>query len=458
MHSDLKNIIATKGTLSHIFNFNISETKITSRSYEELDTLLLDNHVHSCIQSRKAGVLSLEWEITESPHTAFIKPLFDNIDIRQVISEMLDAVLYGFKPIEIYWDLFDGYLIPYNLVGKPAKWFDFDKNNLLRYNDTNGIQYVPKKKFILVRHGATYENPYGETILAKVYDAVRFKTGSVKLWSYFAKKYGIPFLVGKTMSNDAKDSQDLLDALDLLAQGGLAVFPEHVNIEVHNAAPGTAEVFERFISFCNAEISKTILSQTLTTEQGDSGSYAMSKTHFDVRKEVVEADQYLVKSAFDTLIKWIVELNFGETKDLPRFIMFEKTDVDKNLAERDKILVDTGIKFSKEYYKTAYGFKDNDFEIVDLQPQAQPQPQFSESQDIDKATEIALDDFESAMDKFVKPVLKMIEKGDSYEEIQKALPNFFPELDTNDIETIIARAILISSAAANIDNLKSKTK
>ncbi|MBS4012421.1 MAG: DUF935 family protein [Bacteroidetes bacterium] len=157
---------------------------ILQKNNETLETyknFLYDAHVSSCVQSRKAGVLSLNWEInrggTKSTESEFIEEIFNSLNLRQIISEMLDAPLFGFKPIEIYWSEVEGKIIPKELKGKPSWWFEFDSNNMLRFKDRqkpNGV-LLPNKKFLLLQHNATYDNPYGESILAKCYYPVILK-------------------------------------------------------------------------------------------------------------------------------------------------------------------------------------------------------------------------------------------------------------------------------------------
>lgn len=43
--------------------------------------------------------------------------------------------------------------------------------------------------------------------------------------------------------------------------------------------------------------------------------------------------------------------------------MYAPEDVDLTLAQRDKILSDTGVKFTKEYFIKNYGLEDEDFDI-----------------------------------------------------------------------------------------------
>ena len=79
--------------------------------------LLCDPHVFSCTQSRKAGVLSLDWEINrgldKDEHAEVIEKLLKNLNIYKLISDILDATQFGFQPLEVIWNRNkSGYIMP----------------------------------------------------------------------------------------------------------------------------------------------------------------------------------------------------------------------------------------------------------------------------------------------------------------------------------------------------------
>jgi phage gp29-like protein len=426
-----------------------------NETLEIYKNFLYDAHVSSCVQSRKAGVLSLNWEInrggTKSTESEFIEEIFNSLNLRQIISEMLDAPLFGFKPIEIYWSEVDGKIVPKELKGKPSWWFEFDSNNMLRFKDRqkpNGV-LMPNKKFLVMQHNATYDNPYGESILAKCYYPVIFKKGGMKLWSVFTQKYGMPFLHGKIgLGKGQEEAYELFNVLEKLQQDGIAVTEEEVSIDIlESSKTSSADIYKNLLHFCNAEISKAILSQTLTTEQGDTGSYAMSQTHLQVRKDVVDADKQLVEYWLNKLIEWIIEFNFESVSEIPRFVMYEEQDVDMSLAQRDQTLSSTGqVKFTKEYFKRNYGFKDDEIEISF----EQTKPQFSESDKIREKSAFDISQFDELTQSVLKPILEMINESKSYNEIQDKIIEMFPELDTNLLEDYLAKGILLATGSGII--------
>ena len=77
----------------------------------------------------------------------------------------------------------------------------------------------------------------------------------------------------------------------------------------------------------------------------------------------VDSDKKLVEGVINQLIQWFYEINFANG-EVPVFELNEPEDVDLTLAQRDKILSDTGVKFTKEYFIKNYGLEDEDFDII----------------------------------------------------------------------------------------------
>ena len=431
------------------------------KGLEFYDELLYDSHLMSCYQSRKSGVLSFNWELYQNANSHkkgnnevynLIYSVFEKLDLQSIISEMLDAVFYGFKPMEIIWKEENGYIVPESIIGKPPEWFFFDSLNLLRFKHNefpNGI-IVPNKKFLIVQHQASYKNPYGMALLARCYWPVIFKKASMKFWVTLLAKFGTPFLHGKiALGKGMEEFEELFRALEMLRHDGVLVTEEDVQVNILEASKSSSyDTFYSMVRFMNGEISKAILSQTLTTEQGDTGSYAMSQTHLQVRKDVVDSDKQLVEYWLNKLIEWIIEYNFESVSEMPRFILFEEEDVDMTLAQRDQTLASTNqIKFTKEYFKRNYGFKDDEIEIASA---TQPISPFSENGNAIQKSPYDISQFDELTQAVLKPVLDMIEHGTSYNEIQDKIVGMFPNLETSELEDFLAKGILIATGSGFI--------
>ena len=166
--------------------------------------LRADAHVGGCIRRRKAAVKALEWGLdrdkAKSRVAKSIEAIFADLDLSRIITEMLDAVLYGYQPMEVMWGKVGGYLVPVDVVGKPADWFVYDEENQLRLRTRQSPlkgEELPARKFLVPRQDASYDNPYGFADLSMVFWPTTFKKGGLKFWVQFTEKYGAPWVIGK---------------------------------------------------------------------------------------------------------------------------------------------------------------------------------------------------------------------------------------------------------------------
>ncbi len=432
------------------------------RIYREL---LSDSHVWACVQSRKSGILSLEWELNRgkarSRQVKIIENIFNQLDLTTIISEILDASMFGFQPLEIIWQKAGELIIPREIKAKPVEWFVFDdENNLkLKTKEKRLGEFLPDRKFLCPQYNPSYQNPYGERTLSRSFWSVVFKKGGMRFWALFTEKYGMPFLVGKHPRGASKDdTESLADLLSSMVQDAIAVIPDDSSVEIlEGSKNSSAEIYEKLIDKMNAEISKAILGQTLTTEIGSTGSYAASNTHMDVRKDIIDSDKKLVEKTLNQLIKWIYEINFT-SEQVPVFELYEEEDVDLALSQRDEILTKTGVKFTKEYFIKTYGFEDEDIEVINEikeKPQDNSFKQFAQAningqEEIDELVSVFDSDSLSKQSKIIlKPILSLFYESESFEEVYEKLSNV--QVNSKQFEEEMAKALFLAKAWGLID-------
>src|SRR3990172_2072952 len=99
--------------------------------YKELRS---DPIVHGCITSRKAGTKKLLWELdrgkAKSRQAKYITDAIKALPVDRIISQMLNAPLYGYQPMEVMWNKD---WTPADVIAKPPHWFVFDESNQLRF-------------------------------------------------------------------------------------------------------------------------------------------------------------------------------------------------------------------------------------------------------------------------------------------------------------------------------------
>lgn len=350
----------------------LQKTGKTIEAYRELKN---DPHVWSCIQSRKSGLLGYDYQIlpNEAPVSLCetVKSFLRDLDVYQLISDALEAPLFGYQPFEIIWKYTGArnqYLIPSEIIAKPQEYFLFDSFGKIKYRKKGSItgEYPPEYKIILLQYEASFMNPYGQSLLSKCYWPVTFKNAGLRFWINFMERFGMPLLVGQyTRGSTYEESKTLARDLAEMTEDAVIVTPSDINIEFKEATRSSStSLFKELIRHCNAEISKTLLSQTLTTEL-EMGSYAASMTHFKIRKEVIISDSRLVEKLFNELIRYFINLNYSNKTNYPIFkFMINDSDNSERL-ERDIKLLQTGkILFTKDYWVQNYGFNESDIMIT----------------------------------------------------------------------------------------------
>ncbi len=421
--------------------------------------LRADPQVGGNIRRRKGAVKALEWGINDGRAkegaAKIISGMFADLEMDRIISEILEATLYGYQPLEIVWGKVGSYIVPVDVIGKPPEWFCFDGENRLRLRTKEDPIYgelVPERKFLLPRQDATYDNPYGMPDLSMCFWPTTFKKGGLKFWVTFAEKYGSPWVIGKHPRNTpTEETDDLLEKLADMVQDAVAVIPDDSSVEIKEAAgkSSSADVYERLLMFCRSEVNYALLGQNQTSEANS--NRASAQAGLEVTRDIRDADSRMVEAAFNTLIRWVWDFNFNDAAR-PEFSMWEQEEVDKVLAERDKTLKDAGVTLTPAYFKRAYGFQNGDL-VESAAPSAAISVAFAEGGGDSFPDQEALDAALSSLAEgnlqeqavaMLKPLVQLINDSADYAEALGKLAALFPKLDTASLEEALTRAMFVA--------------
>ncbi|MGD8307472.1 MAG: DUF935 family protein [Ignavibacteria bacterium] len=342
--------------------------------YDIYRDLLTDPHLMATVQQRKMQVMQMGWELQfdgDKKINENLMKIMRDLPLNKITSDVIDAIFFGFTVGEIEW-IKDGEEIrPVDIVGKPQEWFIFTRENELRLRKFKDGQYffeegekLPEYKFILTQNKPTYTNPYGQKVLRDCYWPIQLKRGGVEFWQLMMERYGMPYLIGR-FPNTFTDTQksEFLEQLKQMIEDNITVFEETLGIEIKEAPQyDIGQLYEKLVDFHNKEISKAVLTVTLTTEIEKVGSYKASEIHREMLSYLGVSDKKLVERALNTLLEYYIRLNYGEIP-LPRIKLNKKEAIVEESAERDKILSEIGVKFTKEYFKKRYNLGEGDFEI-----------------------------------------------------------------------------------------------
>lgn len=335
--------------------------------------LLCDEHVGAVVDSRKDAVRELEWSIdrgkAKSRQAKLIEEMIRGLDVYQVITEMLDAPLFGYQPMELIWGERDGAIWLENVVAKPQEWFHFNTRNELRLITPQSIgrgEELPPGKFVVLQHDPRYTNPYGTAVLSRVFWPATFAKGGMKFWVTFTEKYGMPW--GKIVYDDDSGNSDEVDAVvsrfDQMVRDGIIAHQRSFDSEiVANGQRASADIYSMLIDVCEKRISKAVLGHGAAADSTP-GRLGNEEAAMTAKWGRAASDKRLVASAMNEIIGWIHRYNFADGEP-PEFSFYEEEDVDQATAERDQKLYAIGWRPTIDYLVETYGFSAEKIKLLE---------------------------------------------------------------------------------------------
>lgn len=404
-------------TTSQILHAEASEGRSFTSVYDLFNDMEdKDAHLYSVLQTRKNGILSKERKIiaaSENPQDQEVarfvqESLFSIPNFENSLMNLLDAIAKGFAVLEVIWAFSSNGLKISELKSRFQGRFIFDEQNQLKIIDPpiSYINYikknpstsphllpakpaservspaivpsftyyppspyqnpskilgypVPPQKFIVFSFNSQNENPYGRGLCLKAYWYYWFKKNNLKFWVIFNEKFGSPTVIGKYRPGASQEEKTkLFEVIESLQNDTGVMIPETVAIEFLEAKrSGAVNSYKDLADWCNDEISKLVLGQTLTSIEGRrSGSLALGKVHEKVRLEYIESDaRALSELVNSTLIPWLVDYNFSNVKKYPKFIIdtSDSESLDREI-EIDKSLINIGVPIPIKHFYEKY--------------------------------------------------------------------------------------------------------
>lgn len=196
---------------------------------------------------------------------------------------------------------------------------------------------IPKNKIIHLRSSSTgkFNNPYGRSILRRVYKNWVAKDAFIKMWIVAADRKGTPLLVGYAAPNDTVLQQTMQDPHNAAAHAQRADLAMAQTFKtLHNSSfvvlpgkkgevyeveaiqtQGDMTVFKDGIDYWNRAIMRGLLIPPLVMSGGDgAGSYSLGQEHNKIFKQVVDGKLKVYKQGIiDQFIKKIIAYNFPKT-------------------------------------------------------------------------------------------------------------------------------------------------
>ena len=457
--------------------------------FEEMEEK--DAHLFAELQKRKSAVLSFDYEAQPYSESAEDKKICDFIseniyalqNFEDAMLDLLDAIGKGYSMQEINYAVDGKNVVIENLSWihpKRAVFYDrgsggvwqksFEMPKVLTEAERINGEVMPPFKMIYHRYKARSGYDTRAGVLRVCAWMYLFKNYSIKDWVAFAEIFGMPLRLGKYDQAATQGDKDaLVTAIQSLGSDAAGIISKNTEIEfveTVKSSTGTDNIYSLLAMFCDKQMSKAILGQTLTTEPGDSGSYALGKVHNEVRQDLTRADsEALSKTMRFQLFRPLVGWNFGWDKPLPWFkIMYEPSEDLKTLSEVYKNVSALGQPISQEHVSERFKIPlPTEGEIVLRPPapsnaggfggQAVPMKMKAvagspSQQSVDSLIARSLE--QGGISEFHDSLMRIINNANSLEELQKNILDRFKNLDLAKMKEMMARSFFIANLLGRI--------
>jgi phage gp29-like protein len=299
----------------------------------------------------------------------FVRTALSQIPLRVVpISNTMEAILKGVAINEVLWERVSrgplaGAWLPVDLIDRPMWRFGWSASDRSLHVVGNPIRITPipapPLKFQVLTYG-TKDNPWGRALLDRLYWVWYLKKHASKYWALFVERFAqplakgtYPYKPGQEATN--KEHQDrLLAILNTIRTGTAIALPEGLDVAFLEATRGGDASYAAFLSWLDRAEALLLLGEVDTSGLAKGpGSFAKSQVSNEVRLETVDHDAHLLGSfETDTLIRWIVLLNFGPDAPIPRSV-YDSTDApdrDQRMRGITNALND-GVPVPEGYYR-----------------------------------------------------------------------------------------------------------
>lgn len=331
-----------------------------------------DSHTRAQLSTRKLALAGLPWQVEAASDDASevaiadeLNALIKRVSFVPLIVNAMDAVMKGYSVIEIEW-LKGPKWMPSRYLWRDPRHFTFDKEDgttLRMRTDTapkDGVD-LPAFKFI-VHVPQLISGPTATAGLVRPIGVMySIKTLGVGAWLAFMEIFGIPTRIGKYTAAATEDDKDALErAVQMIGLDGSGIMPESTKIDLLDAiGKGTGQgEHERMAEWADRQVSKAILGQTLTADQG--ASYAQGKVHNLVRRDILLADALALQGTLQRdLVQAYVDLNYGVREVYPQIrCVTDEPEDRKTFVDALVPLIDRGMKVEASSLRDKFGLEE----------------------------------------------------------------------------------------------------
>ena len=436
-------------------------------------------HYGSVLRTRKLAIEGLDRHVEPADDSEQSKKIADDInnlvqaaEFDDLISALVDGLGKGFAASEVMWSGFK----PTSYIWRDPRYFRFadDDAYTLRLCNEDGTAgaHLPAYKFVVHQPKLKAGIPIRGGLARMAALSYMCKTYALTDWMAFCEVFGMPIRVGKYGNGASEPDKAVLKrAVANIGTDAAAIIPESMQVEFITAANSTGgeSLFENLANWLDKQISKAVLGQTMTADDGSSN--AQSQVHNEVRIDLLKADAKQLSATINQqLIKPYIDFNYGVQAVYPKFVLYvpEAEDI-AGLVEGLAKLVPLGLKVPQNFVRDKLGIpdpQDDDELLVAPSPQGMGATEFNRATPPSAQTELSkalnneqdrlhdideddeMDGFINVTEQSIKALVSQLQAATSYEEMLGLLNT--AELNSSDITDALA----LSGIKAFADGVK----
>lgn len=263
------------------------------RLYDIYNDVEVDAHLSGCVEQRVGFVMARSFKITDAggDEVEEAAHYFDQAWFKQLARYVLEANYWGHSLIELGDIATDGDGCPCYTDVKliPRKHVIPEYGRVVQQlgqDWQSGIDYRQQPFADWLIEVGRPDN-LGLYLKAALHTIP--KKNMLAFWDTFGEIFGMPMRIARTTSRDPKVIAEINGMLRDSAANLTAVTGMDTEIEFVESGKGDAfNVYDKRVDRCNSELSKLIIGQTMTIEDGS--SLSQSETHLEVFQNLVDSD------------------------------------------------------------------------------------------------------------------------------------------------------------------------
>lgn len=323
------------------------------------EDLLSNAFVYGCYDSRINNVISQEFYLNkgECSDVEFevINELMTAFQNYGIIKQLLKGRFISPQAIAMPWEKQDNWWLPIaSMIYKtPPDRVRYNKDNqlvILTNKERENGEIVHPHNYLVAAEDADYLNPYGTSVLSKIYWMVFIMKKAFGYWSTLAEDHTIPFLdasydvqsikkaLGTERVNLEETSKQIMATLSLMRQNRILAHGDFLNVNLkESASSSAADVYDKLILTCKKAIS-VLLTGHESSSMATPGELGGQEKALSIREEIRGADIRFVTRYMNILIDRIWFWNFDAKKPKPVFKVKQESDIDK-LTKKAQLFV-----------------------------------------------------------------------------------------------------------------------